>query len=44
MLKGQQLRKDTARNQSTENESLTDGDDDTISSLEEKELDSLTGN
>ncbi|XP_053475020.1 lipopolysaccharide-responsive and beige-like anchor protein isoform X2 [Ictalurus furcatus] len=43
VLKGQQLRKDTARNQSTENESLTDGDDDTISSLEEKELDSLTG-
>ncbi|XP_046699240.1 lipopolysaccharide-responsive and beige-like anchor protein isoform X2 [Silurus meridionalis] len=43
VLKGQQLGKDTARNQSAESESVTEGDDDTISSLEEKELDSLTG-
>ncbi|XP_053087043.1 lipopolysaccharide-responsive and beige-like anchor protein [Pangasianodon hypophthalmus] len=43
VLKGQQLRKDTARSQSCESESLPEGDDDTISSLEEKELDSLTG-
>ncbi|XP_060720152.1 lipopolysaccharide-responsive and beige-like anchor protein isoform X2 [Tachysurus vachellii] len=41
VLKGQQLGKDTARTQSSE--SLTEGDDETISSLEEKELDSLTG-
>ncbi|GAA6080274.1 lipopolysaccharide-responsive and beige-like anchor protein [Tachysurus ichikawai] len=40
VLKGQQLGKDRARTQSSE--SLTEGDDETISSLEEKELDSLT--
>ncbi|KAG7314175.1 hypothetical protein KOW79_022671 [Hemibagrus wyckioides] len=43
VLKGQQLGKDTARNQSSESESLTEGDDETISSLEEKELDSVAG-
>ncbi|KAI5607332.1 lipopolysaccharide-responsive and beige-like anchor protein isoform X7 [Silurus asotus] len=43
VLKGQQLGKDTARNQSAESESVTEQDDDTISSLEEKELDSLAG-
>ncbi|XP_053335852.1 lipopolysaccharide-responsive and beige-like anchor protein [Clarias gariepinus] len=43
VLKGQQLGKDTARSQISESESLPEGDDETLSSVEEKELDSLTG-
>ncbi|KAF5902197.1 lipopolysaccharide-responsive and beige-like anchor protein, partial [Clarias magur] len=42
VLKGQQLGKDTARNQGSESENLPEGDDETLSSVEEKELDSLT--
>ncbi|KAK1792795.1 hypothetical protein P4O66_012708 [Electrophorus voltai] len=44
ILKGQRpLRNQALANHSAENESLSDGDDDTLSSLEEKDLETLTG-
>lgn len=44
ILKGNQsIRGQALGNQSSESEALLDGDDDTLSSLEEKELENLTG-
>uniref|UniRef100_A0A3P8URC3 Neurobeachin n=1 Tax=Cynoglossus semilaevis TaxID=244447 RepID=A0A3P8URC3_CYNSE len=44
ILKGQQsIRSHALGNQNSESDSLLDGDDDTLSSLEEKDLENLTG-
>uniref|UniRef100_A0AAQ4RW25 LPS responsive beige-like anchor protein n=1 Tax=Gasterosteus aculeatus aculeatus TaxID=481459 RepID=A0AAQ4RW25_GASAC len=44
VLKGKQsIRGQALGNQNSESETLLDGDDDTVSSLEEKDLDNLTG-
>ncbi|KAM3864793.1 lipopolysaccharide-responsive and beige-like anchor protein [Diretmus argenteus] len=44
ILKGKQsIRNQALGNQNSESETLLDGDDDTLSSLEEKELENLTG-
>ncbi|CAB1327258.1 unnamed protein product, partial [Coregonus sp. 'balchen'] len=44
ILKGKQsIRSHALGNQNSESEILLDGDDDTLSSLEEKELENLTG-
>lgn len=44
ILKGKQpIRGQALGNQNSESETLLDGEDDTLSSLEEKDLDNLTG-
>lgn len=44
ILKGKQsIRGQALGNQNSESETLQDGDDDTLSSLEEKDLENLTG-
>lgn len=44
ILKGKQsIRGQALGNQNSESETLLDGDDDTLSSLEEKDLENLTG-
>lgn len=44
VLKGKQsIRSQALGNQNSESETLLDGDDDTLSSLEEKDLENLTG-
>lgn len=44
VLKGKQpIRGQALANQNSESETLLDGDDDTLSSLDEKDLDNLTG-
>lgn len=45
ILKGKQsIRGQALGNQNSESETLLDGDDDTLSSLDEKELENVTGN
>lgn len=45
ILKGKQsIRSQALGNQNSESETLLDGDDDTLSSLEDKDLENLTGN
>lgn len=44
ILKGKQpIRGQALGNQNSESETLLDGDDDTLSSLDEKDLDNVTG-